>query len=106
VVSEPTAGGGAAAVGFVPGDAGAGGTVREGSTGPGAGGSGAVGSAAAGLAPPCERRAAERVISRDPHPGQVVTPSGSGSGAIGVWQRGHFMAMTRVMKRTRGASIT
>ena len=42
--------------------------------------------------PPCERRAAERVMSRDPQPGQVTMLSGAESGPTGVLQRGQFMS--------------
>ena len=52
----------------------------------GDGGSGAF------FGPPCERSAAERVMSLDPHPGQLTMPSGSERGPIGVLQRGQFMS--------------
>jgi hypothetical protein len=44
--------------------------------------------------------AAERVMSRDPHPGQVTMLSGSESGPIGVLQRGQFIvARARILSR-------
>jgi hypothetical protein len=52
---------------------------------------GAGGSAGSLVAPPCERRAADLVIRRDPHPGHVTMASGLDSGAIGVLQRGQFI---------------
>jgi len=51
----------------------------------------ATGAAAAGAAPPWDRCAADRVMSREPHPGQVTMLSGVASGPMGVLQRGQFM---------------
>ena len=48
---------------------------------------------------PEDARASARVISREPHPGQVTIPSGFARGPIVALQRGQFM--TR-----RSASIT
>ena len=55
-------------------------------------GAGEDGAGAAGFGPPCERKAAERDMSRDPHPGQVTMLSGSDRGPTGVLQRGQFMS--------------
>ncbi len=84
--------GGAAGAVFIPARlAGVGGSVADGgcSATLGDGGGGAGGTA---FGPPCERRAAERVMSRDPHPGQVTMLSGSESGPTGVLQRGQFIS--------------
>lgn len=50
------------------------------------------GSPDSGLGPPCERIAADRVIRRAPHPGQVMMLSGLVSVPITALQRGQFMA--------------
>ena len=87
LVSEPTGAREPDAAVFVPGGAaGGGGTVLD-------GGGGGGPSAPASFGPPCERRTAERVMSRDPLPGQVMTPFGSESGPIGVLQRGQFISL-------------
>ena len=59
----------------------------------GAGGADGAGGASGGSIdwPPCERRAADFVISRDPHPGHVMMASGLASGAMGLLQRGQFI---------------
>ena len=90
---EPASGTFAIPVGavFAPGSlAGGGGSVADGGCsarlGAGCGGVGGV-----GFGPPCERRAAERVMSLVPHPEQVTMLSGSESGPMGVLQRGQFI---------------
>jgi len=66
----------------------------------GTGDDGAGAAAAAGGADwPCERRAADFVMSREPQPGQVTMLSGLDSGPMAVLQRGQFIV-------DRGASIT
>ena len=87
-VSEPVGG-----AGLVPSCiAGVGGSVADGGASAGLGAAGGLASALGSFGAPCERRAAERVISRDPHPGQVMMLSGFEMGPIGVLQRGQFMA--------------
>lgn len=62
--------------------------------------SGAGGGSGGSVArPPCDRRAADFVIRREPQPGQVTMASGLDNGAIGVLQRGQFIF-------GRGASIS
>ena len=111
-VSEPVGAVEDAAAGLVPSSiAGVGGNVADGGesaglgTAGGAGGKGGGGSAPAGFGPPCERRAAERVMSRVPHPGQVTMLSGSESGPIGVLQRGQFMSRGPVVERRPGGRV-
>jgi len=104
-VSEPVGGAGAAA-GFVPGCvAGADGCVPEVGSPAGRalrGGAGGGGASAPGFEAPPERRAADRVMRRDPHPGQVTMESGLESGPIGVLQRGQFMSRGPVERRPGG----
>lgn len=54
---------------------------------------GGTGAPAAGLGPPCDRRAADFVMSREPQPGHVTMLSGSVRGSMGVLQRGQFMSL-------------
>ncbi len=99
-----SAGGPAGAEGFAGGLAAAAffrGTGAGAAAGAGAGagvgagvGAGAGAEAGAGTADfsPFERSMAERVISLDPQPGHVRTPSGFASGPMVVLQRGQFIA--------------
>ena len=71
------------------------------------GSSGSAGGAGGCAAPPPERRAAARVIRREPQPGQVTIASGFDSGPISALQRGQFIRATaRLMAPGRCASIT
>ena len=74
----------------------------------GAGAAGVVGPSleAAGAGPPCERRAAAFVISREPQPGHVTMLSGLERGGMPVLQRGQFIVRSterRVYRRGRSA---
>ncbi|HXK11955.1 MAG TPA: hypothetical protein VMT70_20115 [Vicinamibacteria bacterium] len=56
---------------------------------------------------PCDRSAAERVMSLEPQPGQVTMLSGLASGPMGVLQRGQFMGRwSDPGRRAPTASIT
>jgi hypothetical protein len=89
--SVSAADGRAGSGGIVSMDGGAAAAARVGGAATAGTGAGLVGRPA----PPWERSAAARVISREPQPGQVTTLSGPGRRSMDVLQRGQFMANRR-----------